>query len=82
MEAASSVEEKDKVADGSGFPSPLPLRLFLIFWFLRGKVESFQKKKKIMVGEQEQYSCVKLLALCYRLEKRKNWSRNKSLRLL
>ena len=24
MEAASSVQEKDKMADGSGFPSPLP----------------------------------------------------------
>ena len=24
MEAASSVKEKEKMADGSGFPSPLP----------------------------------------------------------
>ena len=62
------------------FPVLLPLRLFLIFWFLRGKGESFQIK--LMVGQQGQYSCVKLLALCYRLENRKKWSRGKSLRLL
>ena len=79
MEAASSVQEKDKMADGSGFLFPPPLRFFLIFWFLRGKGESFQIK--IMLGEQEQSCCVKLSALCYRLENRKNWSGSKSLKL-
>ena len=29
MEAASSVQKKDKMADGSGFPSPSPGLLFI-----------------------------------------------------
>ena len=43
MEAASSVQEKDKMADGSGFPSPLPCLVssLLIFegkrWVLSDK---------------------------------------------
>ena len=60
-------------------PSTAFVSNLLIF---EGKGWVISEKQKLMVGEQEQYSCVKLLALCYRLEKRKNWSGNKSLRLL
>ena len=48
MEAASSVQHKHKMADGSGLPSPRSCVAANLLIFL-----------KIMVGEQKQYSCVK-----------------------
>ena len=65
MEAASSVQHKDKMADGSGFPSSRSYVAANLLIFL-----------KIMVGEQKQYSCVKLLDPCYRQKNRKNRSRS------
>ena len=59
MEATLSVQQKDKMEDGSGFssplpppPSPPPLSPALLpnFWFLRKRGVSFQIK--IMPGEQ------------------------------
>ena len=59
MEAASSVQHKDKIVDGSGPPPPGSCVVANLLIFL----------KKIMVEEQKQYSCVKLLDPCYRLKK-------------
>ena len=65
MEAASSVQHKDKMADGSDFWSPRSCVAVNLLIFL-----------EIMVGEQKQYSCVKLLDPCYRLKNGKNRSRS------
>ena len=68
MEVTSSVQHKDKMADGSGPPPPSPRSCVVanLLVFL----------KKVMVWEQKQYSCVKLLDPCYRLKNRKNRSRS------
>ena len=68
MEVASSVQEKDKMADGSGFPSPLPCVVanLLIFEGKRWVISDKNRSR-----EQKQYSCLKLLVPSYRLKNRK-----------
>ena len=69
IEAASSVQQKDKMAGGSGFPppSPPPPPLLPNFGFLRGRGGSFQIK--IMVGEQWIKNSKLLLRLMIRARK-------------
>ena len=60
LEVASSVQEKDKMADGSGFPSLLPCVVanLLIFEGKRWVISDKNRGR-----EQKQYSCLKLLVL-------------------
>ena len=68
MEAASSMQplHKDKMADGSGVLPPPLCCVVANLMILRRRGGSL----KIVMGEQKQFSCVKLLDRCYRLKKR------------
>ena len=50
MEAASSVQEKDKMADGSGFPSPLPCVVAILrIWKERGVISDKSRGKEAKI---------------------------------
>ena len=76
IEAASSVLKKDKMADRSGFPSPLPCVV--------ANLLIFEEKRCVILGKNcgkgtKILFCLKLLVLSYRLKNRKNWLHSKPL---